>query len=371
MNILLVSRYFYPRLGGGEIVLWQILGGLARQGHRVCVITSKVDNCPEHEKINGIEIYRPFDGAGSLAKGFIFSIKLYPYLKRFLKKNQVDLVMNGAYSCTVPATTAARRCHIPSITYVTYYFGKTWFKLVNPLSAAFNYIFPLATLWTARSDFICCPSKTVAEKIPHVSRSKIFIIPSPIDTAEIQVINHKENTTEIRGYLGIENGQRLIAFVGRLSPEKNILNLIRTLKNSTLDTKLVIVGEGPERKKIEKLIDRLGLRNRVTLVGRKSHGDTLSIMKACDALILPSITEVFPTVVLEALAMEIPVISTRVGGVSEMTSDNLYLIDNLNEVDQVLLRDIKPKPDADILKRYSLENIVSLFEDMFEKALNK
>jgi glycosyltransferase involved in cell wall biosynthesis len=368
MRILVVTRYFYPRLGGGEIVLWQILRGLAQKGHQTYVITSKFGSAPGHEIKNGIEIFRPFNGDGSAANGLSFSLRLCSFLVKFLKSTPVDVIINGAYSCTIPAAHAAHRHHLPSITYVTYYFGKTWFRLVNPLSALFNCIFPAATLFLANSDIICCPSKMVSDKIKPFSKSKITVIPSPIDTVEIQKIKDGTFTLEIRKHLGIENGQRFLVFVGRLSPEKNICNLIKTLKFSELNAKLIIVGEGPERKKIEKLIRRSGLESRVSLLGRKSHEDTLAIIKAGDALILPSITEVFPTVILEALSLEKPVISTRVGGVSEFVSDNLYLIDDLDKINHIISGNIESRPDPFILKRYSLDSVVSSFEEMCQKA---
>jgi glycosyltransferase involved in cell wall biosynthesis len=131
---------------------------------------------------------------------------------------------------------------------------------------------------------------------------------------------------------------------------------------------LVVVGEGPERLKIEKLIERFRMSGKVILLGRKSHEETLATMKAADVLILPSVTEVFPTVVLEALSMEKPVISTKVGGVSEMVSSNLHLIDKLDEIDEILKNNLISRSDPDMINRYSIENIVCSFEDMLEQA---
>lgn len=91
-------------------------------------------------------------------------------------------------------------------------------------------------------------------------------------------------------------------------------------------------------------------------------------MKSCDVLILPSKTEVFPTVVLEALALGRPVVATKVGGVAEVKSDNLYLIDRLEQISEVLPQ-IKPKPDGDLLERYSLDNICCQFEAMVNKLV--
>jgi len=91
-------------------------------------------------------------------------------------------------------------------------------------------------------------------------------------------------------------------------------------------------------------------------------------MKACDILILPSWTEVFPMVVLEALALGTPVIATRVGGISEVKSPNLYLIDKLLEISQ-LLPVVKPVDNRNIIEDYSLDKICSRYEDMFKRAI--
>jgi 1,2-diacylglycerol 3-alpha-glucosyltransferase len=371
MNILVVTRYFYPRLGGGELILWQILGGLVKRGHTACVVTSKYGDSPEFEEVEGIKIYRPFDGADSMFKGAVFSRRLNSYLDALLKTTPMDIIVNGAYSCTVPACFVAHKNHLPSVTYVTYYFGTTWFKLVNPFTALFNFLLPIFTLWTAKSDVICCPSKMVTEKLRHFSRSTFLVIPSPIDTAEIRRVSERAIVSEIRAKLAINGDEKFLLFVGRLSPEKNICKLIKTLKHSEINFKLIIVGEGPERIKIEKVIGRLKMGEKVILVGRKSHEDTLTIMKASDVLILPSITEVFPTVVLEALSMEKPAISTKVGGVSEMVSKNLYLIDGLDEINQILKNRIASVPDPGIIERYSIESIVCSFEKMLQNAATK
>jgi glycosyltransferase involved in cell wall biosynthesis len=368
MNILVVTRYFYPRLGGGELILWQILKGLVKRGHKPYVITSKYSSSAEFELIDGIKIYRPFDGADSMLKGGLFSLRLNSYLNSFLKKTPMDVIVNGAYSCTLPACYAARKNRIPSVTYVTYYYGRTWFRLVNPFMALFNCLFPIVTLYFAKSDIICCPSKMIIEKLRHFSSSKFLVIPSPIDTAEISRVNGSMLASEIKTGLAIKSDEKFLVFVGRLSPEKNICKLIETLQHSEVNYKLVVVGEGPERLKIEKLIERFRMSGKVILLGRKSHEETLATMKAADVLILPSVTEVFPTVVLEALSMEKPVISTKVGGVSEMVSSNLHLIDKLDEIDEILKNNLISRSDPDMINRYSIENIVCSFEDMLEQA---
>lgn len=367
MRILVVGRYWYPRLGGGERVLSQIFSALAKKGHKIYVVTSQPENVPEYEEIDGMQIYRPYSGGTSLIKAVCFSIKLVSYLVKFLKTHPVDIIFSGAYSCTLPVYCAARSRHIPVVTLVTYYFGKTWFQLVNPITAFIHWIIPGITLRFGGKNIIC-PSNEVGKKLQRYTKAEITVIPSPLDYDEISYARQSDTTKDIRAGLGVANGKQLLSFVGRLSPEKNVDGLIKALHRTSIDFKLIVVGDGPEKTKLENLTKKLDLEREVIFLGQKSHKETLAIMKSCDVLILPSKTEVFPTVVLEALALGRPVVATKVGGVAEVKSDNLYLIDRLEQISEVLPQ-IKPKPDGYLLERYSLDNICCQFEAMVNKLV--
>lgn len=170
--------------------------------------------------------------------------------------------------------------------------------------------------------------------------------------------------------LGVEDNEYLLLYVGRLISIKNVDGLLQAVSRLTIPFKLVIVGDGPERKRLEKLVDELNLNGKVVFLGRKSHIETLKIMRACDVLILPSKSEVFPTVVIEALALNKPVISTPVGGVVEINSPNLVIVNDPEEIMDELISKIKPVEDKTILKLYSLDNIVTQFEKLFQQVIN-
>jgi glycosyltransferase involved in cell wall biosynthesis len=372
MKILIIGRDFigqdvYPIAGGGEIILRQIFGALAKKGHEIYVITTRLEKMPDYEEIDGLQIYRPFSRGTSLIKGVLFSIKLVPYLRNFLKSHPVDIIFDCAYSCTLPANYTARRKHIPIVTYVTEYFGKTWFQLVNPFKALIYWLIPSITLHFVGQNVIC-PSNEVGMKLKRHTKAEVTVIPSPLDYYEIGHILRNDATNDLRAELGITDGEQLLSFVGRLSPEKNVDGLIKALGESSINFKLIVVGDGRERAKLENLTKKLNLEREVVFLGQRPHQEALAIMKACDVLILPSKTEVFPTVVLEALALGRPVISTRVGGVVEVESANLHLIDSIEKINEVLPQ-IKPRPDGNLLERYSLDNICCQFETIFNKLI--
>lgn len=95
----------------------------------------------------------------------------------------------------------------------------------------------------------------------------------------------------------------------------------------------------------------------------------MSIMKSCDVLVLPSKSEVFPNTVIEALALRKPVIATRVGGIPEIESENLYLISSLEEINWLLEEGIQPREDDRLLQDYSLDDIIVAFESLFRSQI--
>jgi colanic acid/amylovoran biosynthesis glycosyltransferase len=112
--------------------------------------------------------------------------------------------------------------------------------------------------------------------------------------------------------------------VGRLSPEKGHLGLLDAFANMLargIDADLVLVGEGSERDKIEKALSRLHLDDKVHLTGTLDEAATLTEIADADVLVLPSFMEGLPVVLMEAMALGIPVVATRVAGIPELIVD--------------------------------------------------
>lgn len=116
-------------------------------------------------------------------------------------------------------------------------------------------------------------------------------------------------------------GRLVVGALGRLSPEKGFADLIRAthlLVNQGRDIELWIAGEGSQRRQLESLIDHLGLADRVKLLGFRA--DTIGLYHAMDLYVLSSLREGLPNVVLEAMAMGVAVVATRVAGVPNLIS---------------------------------------------------
>jgi glycosyltransferase involved in cell wall biosynthesis len=129
-----------------------------------------------------------------------------------------------------------------------------------------------------------------------------------------------DGAADLREALGIAPDRNIILIVGRLSPEKDHLTLLRAVDRlrSDLNPHLLVVGEGPERGRIEQEIRQRGLTGHVTLTGlQRSAEPYYGIAKLA---VLSSRSEGSPNALLEAMAVGVPVVATRVGGIPEIVT---------------------------------------------------
>jgi glycosyltransferase involved in cell wall biosynthesis len=162
---------------------------------------------------------------------------------------------------------------------------------------------------------ICVSEDLVEEcrklKIPE---RKIQLVHNAID---LGTYTRWLSKSQARGELGVDPGSgRLVGMVCRLSPEKGILEAIAMVdrfRKQEIPIQLWIAGDGPYRPEIEKEIARLGLESSVRLLGQLA--DARPFYQAMDVFLLNSIREGLPNVVLEAMALEVPVVATRIAGV--------------------------------------------------------
>jgi glycosyltransferase involved in cell wall biosynthesis len=134
-----------------------------------------------------------------------------------------------------------------------------------------------------------------------------------------------EDVESLRNRLGINETERVGLSVGRLSREKAHLDLLSAFKhrhetNPEISCKLIIVGDGPERASLEAAAGSLGYQDQVIFTGEVSNVQTFYAL--ADVFVLPSHSEGSPNVLLEAMAANVPLVATAVGGVPEMVEDN-------------------------------------------------
>jgi len=164
--------------------------------------------------------------------------------------------------------------------------------------------------------------------------NRITVIPNGID---VQKYRDQADRELIRKEFDIKPSDFLIGTAGRLSAEKNqgmILKAAARILPKEKNLKIIFFGAGPEDESLKGLTSELGLNAHVIFAGWRD--DMARCLSALDTFILSSISEVAPFVLLESMALDIPIISTNVGGVSEMIkSDNNGLLTESNNIGEM------------------------------------
>ncbi len=149
---------------------------------------------------------------------------------------------------------------------------------------------------------------------------------------KISYIPHGLDMTIYQPHEERKNGVPLLLSVGQLSERKGFSQLIKAcslLKERGIRYRCEIVGQGPQRKALTEMISDLALENYVFLHGALPHEDVISYYEKANAFVLPCVQSAdgnldgIPNVLLEAMAMEVPVISTRISAIPELIEENV------------------------------------------------
>ena len=163
--------------------------------------------------------------------------------------------------------------------------------------------------------------------ISDFARSQLMGIVGPAEWAKLHVVHCG---VDVDRFSATEHVRRFdpvtIACVGRLVPEKGqslLIEAVGALRDAGVDVRLVLVGDGPQRERLERLVDASGLRDRVEFRGAVAHTEVERILHGADIFCLPSFAEGVPIVLMEAMAMELPVVACRVMGIPELIEDDV------------------------------------------------
>ncbi len=215
-----------------------------------------------------------------------------------------------------------------------------------------------------------------------VKKNKIITIFNGIDPEKFYP--DPEKGQEIKKELNIEDNSPVLISVGRLTRAKGffyLIKVVKKLRDKYLDIVLLVLGEGEEREKLEKQVRDLGLENNVFLLGNKSNVN--DYLNTADIFVSSSLWEGLPTVILEAMACQLPVVATDVGGTREMVKEACsgFLIEPENpqvlsdKIDRLLSSPQKEKmgeQGREVVKgEFSLETMVDNYQKLYLNLCKK
>lgn len=367
----------YPTFGGSGVVATELGLELARRGHEIHFITysqpvrlALLSQNVHYHEVNVPEYplfhYQPYELA--LSSKLVDMVKLYK-----IELLHVHYAIPHAYAGYMAKQMLKDEgIDIPMVTTL----HGTDITLVG------NHPFykPAVTFSINKSDYVTSVSQSLKDDTLKLFKIKneIQVIPNFIE------LDKEENATSVchRSVMANEN-ERIITHISNFRKVKRIPDVIKIFYNiqKEIPAKLMMVGDGPEKEKAEYLCQELGILDKVIFFGNSNEID--KILCLTDLFLLPSETESFGLAALEAMACGVPVISSNSGGLPEVNFDGVsgYLsnVGNTDEMAQNALRILKDdavlskfKENAlDIAKKFDIKNILPLYEDLYQKAINK
>ncbi|MBM7690810.1 teichuronic acid biosynthesis glycosyltransferase TuaC [Peribacillus deserti] len=226
------------------------------------------------------------------------------------------------------------------------------------------------------ADEVVSVGSNLKEKAKDLSGRDSTVLPIGVDLSRFQL--PKQFKLEVRRQLGLPLDKKIVLFVGRLMEAKGVFELAKALESLPEEVAAAYVGDGPA---YEKLNSHPQFNKRIFLTGQVENSKVKDYLFASDVFALPSYREGMPTVVIEALALKVPVICTAVGGMTELfgqhsklliepksaaslserISDYLYRDINLTKIGQELYSHIQ--------EHYDASKNASVLRDIYQRLL--
>lgn len=364
----------YPTFGGSGVLATELGMALSQKGHEIHFISyqppvrlSFHPNIYYHEVT--VQNYPLFDFPP-------YETALTSTLVHVILNNDLDL-LHVHYA--IPHASAAffareiLKAQGKDIPYITTLHG-TDITLVgkDPTYA------PVVTFSINQSDAITAVSKNLADET-----YKSFPIDKPIRVIHNFVDTdrfYQTNKEHFKKMLA-PNGERILVHASNFRKVKRIEDVIRVFEKvrQSLPSKLLMIGDGPERQNAEDICRQLSICGDIRFLGKQEQMD--EIFSIADLFVLPSQYESFGLSALEAMACGIPVISTNVGGIPEINiQGKTGFLSNVGDVEDMAKHALEIlKEDNDLqrfkenaleqAKKFDRKNIIPLYEELYEEVL--
>jgi|SRR3989344_7086461 len=328
MKVAVIIDTWFPFVGGGQINAWEISKRLAKRGVKIDIITRN-NGKDSLKRVKNLHVYKlgsktnPNNTLSKLI--FVFRAFVFTYRRNY------DLIHAHAF---LPGITARFQMVFKATPVVFTVHGTSIDTKLNNIFSRWIEKFILTGILynaqiTVSQDF---------SKLQNVNKRVIYI-PNGVDLKKFDKLKAKKfaNPTLI--------------FVGRLHPQKNLKTLISAIvivKEKIPNVRLLIVGDGEQKKELQRLARNLKLKANIRFLGTKTRSDLVELYESCHAFILPSIYEGQPVTLLEAWAAKLPVVVTQRGDCQFLVKNgfNGYLINdpkNPQVIANMIIRAFKNK----------------------------
>ena len=323
MNIAFVSNVVYPFVtGGAEKRIYEIGTRLAARGHTVTVYGRHFWDGPREMDHDGMRLRAVADERDihtgdrrSIPEAIEFAVRLARPLRHHVSEHDVVVASVFPYFPVLTAAVATWRTDVPLVTTWHEVWREYWWEYLGPLAPGGIAIERAAA---AVPQHPVAVSAVTADRLAALGpdRSEIDVVHNGVDVSHIQSIDPATTGFDI-------------LVVGRLVPAKGVNRLLRAVATLDRTPTVGIVGDGPERKRLERLADALGLSEQVSFLGfLADYDDVLAQYQAAAVFASASTREGFGITLVEAMAAGCTVVATDHpnSAAAEVVGDGGFLV---------------------------------------------
>lgn len=303
MRILMHCIYFPPEVGGLESHVFHLCRGLAARGHEVGIVTSRsIPGSPTHEVVEGVAVWRTWFPSRSPAGWIAHSLGSIPRTLR--EARGADVLHAQAFASVPPLRVARGVTGAPLVaTFHTSHF------LVRARHPRWR---PILRSLVRAPDHALAASREIAEVGEELAPgTRVEALTNGVDTDRFR---------RVAPALPPGEGPRIVV-PRRLFPKNGVETLVRALPalvEGAPGLEALVVGDGPERGRLEELASELGMGGNIRFLGAHPNERMPGLLSSASLAVIPSLMEATSVAALEAMACELPVVASNVGGLPEI-----------------------------------------------------
>ena len=380
MHIANFTNTYLPVISGVVRSVRSFREELIRRGHNVFIFAPEADYIDEEPFI-----FRYPSLSLPLGVDIPTAIPISPFVDRVLPAIKLDVIhTHHPFLLGQTAASKAQELNLPLVfTFHTQYREYTHY-IPFSMDTVQNFLKSAIDRWLQdfmrRCQHIIIPSESMREILvnEYGLQNNFTVIPTGIELGAYQAANGEK----IRSKRNWEKDIVMIS-VGRLASEKNWRLLLQATALVLKDYprfRLVLVGDGPERKSLEDLAKELGIRKYVTFIGSLSFSEIPAYMKAANLFGFASVTETQGLATLEAMAAGLPVVAVEASGTRDILKHGQqgYLVENDPEALAAGIRKLLANPDrmqrfAEAAHKraqsFNIEHLTEKLLDVYEQAI--
>lgn len=366
----------YPTYGGSGVVATELGIALSKRGHEIHFVTYKQPVRLEYLSHN-IKYHEVIVPEYPLFHYQPYELALSSKLVTVVKNHDIDLLhvhyaIPHAYAGFMAQQMLKEEgIDLPMMT--------TLHGTDITLVGSHSFYKPAVNFSINKSNVVTSVSQSLKDSTLETFKiqKEIHVIPNFIDFDKVSF-----DFTDCQRHLMAEDDEKIITHVSNLRPVKRIADVIKVFAKvrQQVKSKLLIVGDGPDREMASVLAHQLDIRQHIIFLGKSDEVE--KILCFSDLFILPSKKESFGLAALEAMAYSVPVISTNTGGIPEVNQEGVsgYLSD-LGDIDDMAKKAVHILSDEARLEyfkvnakkialQFDVNKIVPQYEALYNKMLN-